>query len=129
MPFGPGDTIRKAVDHLLAANTGFVVFDDDNDDEYVQYAIEPEGLMLFWPAQGPKVPSTKGTVASLLESFDFRQGKDVRKLPVRTYAVESDGLYAQFGRDVDLVENFTTAAFERVYQRLGVQKLNTRLET
>ncbi len=129
MPLGPGDTIRKAVDNLLKSDNGFVVFDDGHDDEYVQYSHDPEGLTLFWPARGPSVPSTEGSVASLLQSFNFQQGKDVKKMPVGTYVVESDGVYAQFGRDVDLVENFTTAAFERVYRRLGLQKLNTRLET
>jgi hypothetical protein len=129
MPFEPGDTIRKAVDRLLASDNGFVVFDDGNDDEYVQYSHDPDGLTLFWPAHGPRVPSTQGSVASLLQSFDFRQGKDVKKMTAGTYVVESDGLYAQFGRNVDLVENFTAAAFERVYGRLGVEKLNTRLET
>ncbi len=129
MPSGPGDTIRKAVDRLLASDDGFVVFDDGNDDEYVQYSHDPVGLMLFWPAAGPRVPSTEGSVVSLLQSFDFREGKDVKKIPVGTYVVESDGVYAQFGRNVDLVENFITAAFERVYRRLGVETLNTRLET
>ncbi len=134
MPFGPSDTIRQAADRLLAASKpgeqgGFVVLDDGDDSEYVQYSVEPEGLMLFWPAEGPRVPSTNGGVASLLQSFDFRQTSELKTMPPRTYVVEDDGLYAQFGRDVDLVENFTTAAFERVYGRFGVQKLNSRVET
>jgi hypothetical protein len=43
--------------------------------------------------------------------------------------VKDDGIYAQFGRDPDLIENFTTAAFEKVYGRFGVQKLNSRIDS
>jgi hypothetical protein len=134
MPFGPSDTIRNAVDRLLSASKpgeqgGFVIFDDGNDIEYVQFSVEPEGLVLFWPEEGPRVPSTDRSVPSLLQSFDFREVADLKKMAARVYVTEDDGIYAQFGRDVDLVENFTSAAFEKVYGRFGVQTLNSRVET
>ena len=87
MPFGPGDDIRKAATELLRMDDGFVVFDDGDDLEYVQYSSDGKELILNWPANGPRVASTAGEV----------------------------------------VENFTTAAFERVYRRLGLQKLNARV--
>jgi|SRR6267378_6843703 len=121
MPFGPSDTIRNAVERLLKTGTGFVIFDDGNENEYVQYSLEKEGLSLMWPAQGPRVPSTDPAIASVLEAHGLQRGKG--------YVVEDDGIYAQFGRDVDLVENFTTAAFEKVYGRFGVSKLNARVES
>src|SRR5438067_11449576 len=128
MPFGPADTIRGAINHLLSSNEGFVIFDDGNENEYVQYSVEAGGLMLMWPADGPRVTSTDGGGASLLESIGFTKGKDVKGMPALTYVVESDGLYAQFGRDVDLVENFTTAAFEKVYGRFDIPSLNCRVD-
>jgi len=127
MPFGPGDDIRKAAEKVLR-NGGFVVFDDGDDLEYVQYSMDGGGLMLMWPADGPRVASGDASVRSLLESMDFRQGSDIKKMTPKTYVVEDDGIYAQFGHDLDLVENFTTSAFERVYRRLGVKKLNARVD-
>jgi len=121
--------IRDALDRLLTSNSGFVIFDDGKENEYVQYSLEREGLSLMWPAQGPRVPSTDPGVASLLESHGFQKGKNVRGMPAGTYVVESDGVYAQFGRDVDLVEKFTTAAFEKVYGRFSVAKVNVRLDS
>ena len=128
MPFGPGDDIRKAATELLRMDDGFVVFDDGDDLEYVQYSTDGKELILNWPAEGPRVASTAGEVASLLESFDFRREADLADLPPKTYVVEDDGIYANFGGNIDLVENFTTAAFERVYRRLGLQKLNARVD-
>ena len=112
---GIGDTIREAASQVLNGE-GFVIFDDGDELEYVQYSNEGGGLVLMWPAQGPKVPSTDPSVASLLDSHGVR------------YAVESDGIYAQFGKDLDLIENFTTAAFEKVYRRFGLEKLNARVD-
>ena len=126
MPF---DTIRSAIERLLKMGTGFVIFDDGNENEYVQYSLESEGLSLMWPADGPRVPSTDPGVASLLEAHGFKKGRDVKRMPPGTYVVESDGVYAQFGRDIDLVENFTNAAFEGVYGRLGVSKLNAKVDS
>jgi hypothetical protein len=123
------DTIRGAVERLLKTGSGFVIFDDGKENEYVQYSLEPEGLSLMWPADGPRVPSSDPGIASLLEVHGFKKGRNVRGMPSGTYVVESDGIYAQFGRDVDLVENFTTAAFEKVYGRSGVSKLNAKVES
>jgi hypothetical protein len=128
MPFGPGDDIRKAVEKLLGMNDGFVIFDDGDELEYVQYSAGEDELIMMWPAEGPRVPATDAAVSSLLESFDFRRVSDLAELPLKAYVVEDDGIYACFGRDIDLVENFTTAAFEKVYGRLGLQKLNARVD-
>jgi hypothetical protein len=68
-------------------------------------------------------------VASLLESFGFTKAEDLAEMPTKTYVVEDDGIYACFGSDIDLVENFTTAAFEKVYGRFGLQKLNARVDS
>jgi hypothetical protein len=107
---------------------GFVVFDDGNELEYVQYSSDGAELVMNWPAEGPRVPSTTGEVALLLESLGFTKAADLADMPKQTYVVEDDGIYACFGGDIDLVENFTTAAFEKVYGRLGLQKLNVRVD-
>lgn len=129
MPFGPGDSIRAAIDRLLAGGEGFVVFDDGDDREYVQFSLEPGGLMLMWPAGGPRVSSDDSAVTALLQAFGFGEGTTVKDLTVRSYVVEDDGIYAQFGRDADLIETFTTAAFEKIYGRFGLQKLNSRVDS
>ena len=129
MPFGPGDDIRKAAEETLLLDDGFVVFDDGDDLEYVQYSTDGVELVMNWPAEGPRVPSTTGAVASLLESFGFSKATDLAEMPAKTYVEEDDGIYACFGADLDLVENFTTAAFERVYGRFGLQKVNARVDS
>jgi len=113
---GISDAIREAASQVLKSG-GFVIFDAGNELEYVQYSNEGGELVFMWPAEGPKVPSTDPGVASLLDALGVR------------YTVESDGIYAQFGNDVDLIETFTTAAFEKVYGRLGLQKLNIRVDS
>ena len=119
--------IRDAAERVLKSADGFVVFDDGNDLEYVQFSRERDGLMMMWPADGPRVGAGED-VQSLLESVGFRRGEDIRTIPPKTFVAEDDGIYAQFGTDVDLIENFTTAAFERVYGRLGLQTLNARVD-
>ena len=126
---GTHEDIRKAGEETLTLEDGFVVFDDGDDLEYVQYSTDGVELIMNWPAEGPRVPSTTGAVASLLESFGFTKGDDLAEMPSRTYVEEDDGIYACFGGDIDLVENFTTAAFERVYGRFGLQKVNARVES
>lgn len=120
-------TIRDAAEKVLKSADGFVIFDDGNELEYVQFSREREGLMMMWPAEGPRVPAG-AEVESLLESNGFARGDDIRKVPPKTFVVEDDGIYAQFGTDIDLIENFTAAAFERVYGRLGLQKINARVD-
>jgi hypothetical protein len=124
---GIDQTIRSAADKVLKSADGFVVFDDGNELEYVQFSRERDGLMMMWPTDGPRVPAGED-VQSLLESVGFTRGDDIRTIPAKTFVVEDDGIYAQFGTDVDLIENFTTAAFERVYGRLGLQKINARVD-
>jgi hypothetical protein len=126
---GISETIRNAVEETLNMDEGFVVIDDGDDLEYVQYSTDGAELVMNWPSEGPRVPSTTGAVASLLESFGFTKASDLAEMPARTYVEEDDGIYACFGGDIDLVENFTTAAFERVYRRFGLQKVNARVDS
>jgi len=123
---GTDETIRNAAGQVLKSGDGFVVFDDGNELEYVQFSKERGGLMMMWPSEGPRVPAGDD-VRSLLESLGFTEGDDIQNVAPGTFVVEADGLYAGFGGDLDLVDHFTTAAFERVYGRLGLQKLNARV--
>ena len=113
MPFGPSDTIRKAIDELLASRPqgeagGFVIFDDGHDGDFVQFGLIEKGLYLFWPAVS-RIPADR--VAALLSSPD----------------IEDDGVYADFGRDVAEVERFTLRAFRELFGR-NPEKLNVQLE-
>jgi hypothetical protein len=113
MPFGASDTIRKAVSELLASRPagqtgGFVIFDDGHDDDFVQFGLIEKGLYLFWPTVS-RIPPEQ--VAALLPNSE----------------IQDDGLYADFGRDVDAVESFTMRAFRELFGR-EPQELNVQLE-
>lgn len=113
MPFGPADTVRSNIDKLLASKGGFVVFDDGNELEYVQYSLEPDGLTLNWPSGYTSVKPEE--VAALLRNLEVAP------------QVEDDGVYANFGRDAERATTFTMRAFRELYHREPVA-LNSRLE-
>ena len=126
MPFGPSETIRDAVKKLLDQKEGFVIFDDGKDDEYVQYSLEPHGLMFNWPTMLPSYAARVGEVAALLRELDFREASG--DLDIRTYEVANDGVYAQFGRDAERIESFTLEAFRRFFGQSEWLKLRARVE-
>jgi hypothetical protein len=113
MPFGPSDSIRKAINELLASRPpgesgGFVIFDDGHDGDFVQFGLLEKGLYLFWPSVS-RIPAAR--VAALLPSPDM----------------EDDGVYADFGRDADAVEKFTMRAFRELFGR-EPEKINVQIE-
>ena len=126
MPFGPSQTIRDAVEKLIAAGAGFVIFDDGDEDEYVQYALEPEGLMFNWPTMLPSYEEKLGDVAALLRKFEFREAST--NLEVGMYEISEDGIYAQFGKDIDRIERFTLEVFRRLFGKSEWLKLNARVD-
>src|SRR5207237_8527537 len=99
MPFGPSDTIRKSVNQLLAAQGGFVIFTSESGD-FVQFALDPDGLSLFWPDVS-RIEASR--VTHLLENLGI------------AFDDADDGVYAKFGRDVDLAERFTLRAFRALF--------------
>ena len=108
---------------ILTTLPGFVIF-SANDREYVQFSLEPAGLMLFWPAEGPAVSARDPRLTDLLRELSFHEVELRSKsdtpstVNYRAYVKLSDGLYGQFGDDIDLTERFTTTAFERVFGHL-----------
>jgi hypothetical protein len=110
---GPEDTVRTNIAKLLASRGGFVVFDDGNENEYVQYALEEDGLMLNWPAGYTSI--APDAVAALLREVGV------------TPDVETDGVYANFGRDADRAVTFTMRAFRELYRK-DPPALQARLE-
>src|SRR5438477_6811340 len=139
MPFS-NDTVVAALTKLVATRVpgssgGFVIFsaNDRDDQEYVQFSLEPAGLMLFWPAEGPAVPARDPRVTDLLRELSFQEVELRSKsdtpstLNYRAYVKLSDGLYGQFGDDIELTERFTIMAFERVFGHLTA-KLSSQIE-
>jgi hypothetical protein len=121
MPSGPTDTIAKALAELLASapagsSGGFVIFDNGNQDEYVQFSVEPEGLLLFWADAG-RVSAEEA--AKLLDLIPFAHDRhaDVKRLRPKSYVLEDNGVYAQFGRDTESVTSFTMRAFSELFGR------------
>src|SRR5713226_8476694 len=120
MPLGLSETIRAAFARILGAagagvKGGFVVFDDGKELEYVQFSVEPAGLMHMWPTEYVEVPVDR--VTDLLRTLSFTKVDANRTPAERTYAVEDDGVYAMFGRDTALAEKFTLKAFEQLFGR------------
>ena len=89
--------------------------------------------MLFWPAEGPAVPARDPRVTDLLRELSFHEVELRSKsdtpstLNYRAYVKLSDGLYGQFGDDIELTERFTTMALERVFGHLTAA-LSSRIE-
>src|SRR2546426_11451858 len=126
MPFGPSQTIREAVEKLIAAGAGFVIFDDGKEDEYVQFSLEPKGLMFNWPTMLPSYEEKLDEVAALLREFDFHEA--TQNLEVGSFEIADDGIYAQFGKDVDRIERFTLETFSRLFAQSEWLKLNVRVD-
>ena len=126
MPFGPSETIRAAVEKLIAAGSGFVIFDDGKEDEYVQFSLEPKGLMFNWPTMLPSYQARLEDVAALLGEFEFHEASADHD--VGTYEVAEEGIYAQFGKDVDRIERFTLESFRRLFAQSEWLKLNANVE-
>ena len=117
----PSETIHGALAQLLASHKsgekgGFVIFDAGDDSEYVQFSLERDGLSLFWPNVIDTLKARIGAATQLLEQLGVRG------------EVADDGLYAQFGRNADLAQQFTVRAFEQVFSKVGIQRVNVNLE-
>ena len=118
MPFGPSDSIKKALDELLAATPagqegGHVIFTDEKEN-WVQFALDPNGLYLYWPDVARTKPDR--AIPVLLDSgFVEDHNGDIPRMRNNTYVQADDGLYAQFGRNADSVERFTLRAFREIF--------------
>lgn len=131
-PFGPSDTIRTALLTLMKTGAaknqsgGFVIFDLGEDTSFVQFSLEPEGLMLFWPEQaGPS-----DDVEKLLGEREFADTPDEPGLlKPSSYTRADDGLYAQFGRDLAAVEQFTLEVFGEVFRASSLAMLRATVDT
>ena len=106
-----GDALHK----LLAAG-GFVIFDLGDQSEYVQFSKERGSISLFWPNVTEKLASTLAAAAQLAQQLGASTD------------VADDGLYADFGRDVEKAEQFTTRAFEQIFGKT-LFRVNVRQET
>jgi hypothetical protein len=120
--------IRSASEKLLASQPagqkgGFVIFDCGNDLEFVQFSLEPDGLLLYWPET-----MKQDGVVDLLGELGYAPHPRVDTIAARQYVVADDGIYAQFGRDIDAVETFTTRAFERIFNHLNLARLRAEVE-
>jgi hypothetical protein len=130
VPFGTSETIRKAVKELLASRPagedgGFVIFSNE-DGDFVQFALVPGGLYLFWP-QESDVKADR--VAGLLRASSFAEDPsgDIGGLRDGQFVAGDDGVYAQFGRNVERVETFTLRAFGELFGS-GTEGLEAELE-
>jgi hypothetical protein len=104
-------SVEEALTKLLAAG-GFAVFDLGDDAEYVQFSREQGHISLMWPSMVPKMDAAQQLA---------------QQLGARTERAD-DGLYADFGRDVDAAAQFVDRAFQEIFERT-VFHINIRQET
>ncbi|ULQ60733.1 hypothetical protein K7I13_05535 [Brucepastera parasyntrophica] len=137
--------ISKSLEKLLRADyndNGFVIFEDPETEDYVQYALEEKGLLLVWPyfSDYPGHQTADiDKVKDILNKFSFSEDLDNKPVD-RNYIVnmnsgeyiyDSDtafpGIYAMCGTDVQMLESLTIEFFKEIYGFSEIERLKTQL--
>lgn len=127
-------TVRTAIETLLAAapegqRAGFVIFDQGAALQYVQFALQENGLMLNHPTVQAGGVTALPHVRDVLLELGFLEAKGaVGDLRPNELVVYDDGLYANFGRDVSLAEAATKTCFQRAFGGFDEAKLSVNLD-
>jgi HJR/Mrr/RecB family endonuclease len=122
-------TIREAIIELLNSAPprecgGFVIFNGKRDIDFVQYALDPNGLLLSWPPQeGEKERLLQCEACLIKQGYSRIIPSDVGlPLPEQIsamqkgqYMILDDGLYGQAGRDAEEVANLTFYLLSNVF--------------
>jgi hypothetical protein len=155
-PYDYGTTsedILQAIEQLLAAppeRMGFVIFRGHADRDYVQYALEVNGLLLNWPAvdepsqrrldmfveeltrrgfvelpPAPSLPPAADTgnpyqAPKSQVIDDEAYRQQIAALAPSQFVILDDGLYAQAGRDAPRLRDLTLELLRDIF---GVQSV------
>ena len=138
------DNIRNAIQQLLDATPaeekgGFVIFGGYRDLDYVQFALDPNGLLLNWPTMQKEGPERLPNFREQLECRGFQNiapvddgapiSKQIGNLQVGQYMILDDGLYAQTGRDAPKNRDLTIALLSEIFGVTDLSLVEITLES
>ena len=141
-PGTTSDDIRRAIVELLETTApgdrgGFVIFGGDRDLDYVQYSLEPNGLLLNWPTIQEGGRERLSAFRRTLESRGFRGllmhpdsavSDEIANMQTGHFIVVEDGLYAQVGRDPVVVRDLTLELLQSAFGIDDVRRVHVTLE-
>ena len=117
---------------------GFVIFEADSENDFVQYALEEKGLSLYWPSSQVGIGTRISEVMTALSRLGFiRQesksnqvnvAKEIKDLEPRTMFLADDGVYVQCGRDIQLLTDMTNLIFREAFDVKDTSKVAVTLE-
>ena len=134
--------VKTALSELLTrgkvgALGGFVVFVGKAELDYVQYALEADGLMLNWPTKQKGGAARLPGVINVLRKSGFAERKPIGDHDPRRqidemrkgqYIVFDDGLYAKAGKNVDELKSLTLALLKDVFGVTNENQISITLE-
>ena len=126
--------IRNAFVELLEISPagqrgGFVIFEGKTDLDYVQFSLEPIGLVLNWPTYQPGGKERLPKFVVVLQKSGFVAAtKGFQSLIPGQYLIMDDGLYAQCGRNLDTVTGLTALLLSEVFEVSELPKSRITLE-
>ena len=115
----------------------FVIFGGKSDYDYVQYALHENGLLLNWPTVQKGGAERLPAFESCLVQKGFQkiqpdstipEAEQVEKLSIRQFVIQSDGLYAEAGKDVEEITTLTLYLMKTIFKVLNEAEINITLE-
>ena len=115
-----------------------MIFEGDKKFDYVQYALEKNGLSLYWPSSqegpGARLPEVMGVLTKLgiklvnpvSESEDISEF--IKSLNPGTMYMAEDGVYVQGGRSVQLLTDMTCYILSEAFNFHDPEKVRITLE-
>lgn len=122
-------TVVDALTKLLAAVPqgeagGFVIFGGQSDYDYVQYSLEPTGLLLNWPTMQKGGTERLPLFEAYLKDRGYQAIEPTDGLPLPEqidamvkgqYMILDDGMYCQVGRDIAEISTMTKELMASVF--------------
>lgn len=113
--------------HQLTSSTppgqrgGFVIFGGTSDLDYVQLALNAEGLLLNWPTFQAGGPERLDAHVAVLQQRGFTPTvhRSIQRLEEGEFTVLDDGLYARCGRNLIETGDLVRALLRTVFKRPG----------
>ena len=136
-------SISQSLETLLSSTPpgqrgGFVVFKSLDQREFVQYALEADGLLLNWPTfqegrmerlpQFVEILSSRGFVGKSPENPADLDRECIASLEPGEVYIADDGLYAKCGRDIDQVSELTAVLLREICKIPDLSKIKITLE-
>ena len=137
------DDVRQAIQQLLDAapageRGGFVIFGGYRELDYVQFALDPNGLTLNWPTMQKEGPERLPLFRQQLERRGFREiqpavdgppiSEQLADLQTGQFMVLDDGLYAQTGRSAAENRDLTIALLREIFGVTDLRRVEITLE-